>query len=221
MNGLGEGEEQGIRPSGGLQASGGLTSSADAEKQGQESGLAIEQRRRQRAEDMALAGFAQAFKDVFGFEVIITPDNAGRVIYGNGKITLELRMPKPGGQAIASDPTPASFPFRGYIESVSGTPKVRIQNGDVNSEVPPEVQGGSAPVDYDTDDYVYYIEAEVDEDGIFTGTVSIGRGASVPADTDSVVHRRLFEVQDGEVLQSVQNSLEFAMCAGFVSWGSV
>jgi len=111
----------------------------------------------------------------------------------------------------------AGHPFRGSI--TSGV--LRIQNGDINSDVPPEVQGGSSPVDYDTDDYVYYVSAEFDANGVYTGPVAVGRAASVPADTSTVAYRRIFEVQSGAVLQSVQNSLEVIMCAGVASWGSV
>lgn len=115
--------------------------------------------------------------------------------------------------AVAS----SGHPFKGTI--TSGV--LRIQNGDINSDVPPEVQGGSSPVDYDTDDYVYYVSAEFDADGVYVGPVAVGRGASVPADTSTVAYRRIFEVLDGSVMQSVQNSLEVIMCAGVASWGSV
>jgi hypothetical protein len=114
-----------------------------------------------------------------------------------------------------------SYPFRGYIKNVSGTLKVRIQNGDINSDVPPEVQGGSSPVDYDTTNNVYYVSATFDSDGAYTGPVAVGRGSSVPDNTLTVAYRRIFEVSGGLVMQSVQNSLEVASCAGEFSWGSV
>ncbi len=212
----------GISPSNGLRVSNGIQSSGEAERLAREADRHREADRIERREADALAGLAQAFKEQFGFELILTPDDAGKVIYGYGKIILELRAVAGGVASLGGgEATVPSFPFRGYIEAVSGVPKIRIQNGDINSDVPPEVQGGSAPVDYDTDDYVYYVSAEFDTDGVYTGPVTVGRAASVPSDTATVAYRRIFEVQDGEVLQSVQNSLEVIMCAGVASWGSV
>jgi len=88
--------------------------------------------------------------------------------------------------------------------------------------VPPEVQGGSAPVDYDDSDKVYWVDAEFDSMGVFTGPVVVGRGASLPANTATHAYRRIFEVSGGVILQSVTSSLEVASCGvGVYSWGSV
>ena len=138
----------------------------------------------------------------------------------NARGFQNLEIEKSGGNWVFSyNPvaTLAPHPFQGY----KGSGVLRIRNGDANSIVPPEVQGGSSPYDYDLDDYVYYIDATYDVSG-FTGNVAIGRDSSVPSDTATHAYRRIFEVLDGKILPSVQNSLEVFRCGDSAySWGSV
>lgn len=90
--------------------------------------------------------------------------------------------------------------------------------------MPPEVQGGSGATDWDDGARKYWAVTGYDDGQ--TGVVSIGSGASVPADTETNAYRLIGEVQsvEGEptIYQAASASLESFRCGGTnYSWGSI
>lgn len=218
--GLGSGDEQGVR------ASDGLASSNDVEANAAQVGKAIENRKRERKDKAEKAALADNFKEEFGFDVIITPDRAGRVIFGNGKFTLELNMPEQE-EAEAQDATAApTHPFQLYQVTVAEVKKVRVRYGDVNSYVPPGVQGGSSPIDITpVDGLLIWVRADVDEDGNVVST-ALGSGSTLPDDDDTTGYRLIGQMAVDEggnitLYQSVTHSLGHQMCGGSTHnfWG--
>lgn len=129
------------KPATGIRSSEGITSSADAEHQARAGYAEADAKALAKKQAMALADLSQAFKDAFGFELIITPDNAGRVLYGDGKIMLELSSPSEESEAQDID---TSHPFLAILSKVSSAWKVTI---NANSYLFPSIDAADPLVD--------------------------------------------------------------------------
>lgn len=215
----------GISPSNGLRPSGGLMASGEAERLAREADSYRETDKFERRRGASLSGLAQAFKEQFGFEIIITPDDAGKVIYGDGKITFELRAPTGGVASLGMDAAPPEHPLQLYTETVSGATKVRVRYGTVWGLVPPEVQGGASPADITPSNGLkVWARVTVDTDGLPTAA-EIGNGASVPSITSTLGYYLIGEmtVSGGAVTlnQAVTHSLNGQCCGTSVYnwWG--
>lgn len=182
---LGDGEEKGIRGSGGLQSSGGLKSSSDVEAQAASEGAAMKSRADAKHQRDAMQELATAFVEKFGFEVIVKPDSAGRVIYGNNKFTLELRIPAPaqGGGAAAAEEEPKTF-FTTAADA-GGVTKVYVTAGAINSV--PVIAAVYTVADGDS----VWIELTWNAGGTLVTAASVAVGASMPANTATLSYKLL------------------------------
>jgi hypothetical protein len=184
-------------------------------------------RRRERQAGAALAGFAMAFKDEFGFELELKPDNAGRLVFGDNKVTIELWDRNPVDVALGDDDVaPANHPLQLYTATVDGDPVVRVRYGSVWGMVPEEVDGGGAPASFTpSDGLLVWAEVTVDADGLPVDS-AIASGDEIPADTTTTGHFLIGQVAvSGSAVtlhQAVTHSLNGQTCGSLVyNWWAV
>lgn len=117
-----------------------------------------------------------------------------------------------------------SHPLQLYKATVSGVVKIRVRYGSVWGAAPPEVQGGSAPVDITPSDGLQvWARVTVDAAGLPTAR-AIQSGSSVPSNTSTLGYFLIGQVSvvgtTVTPMNAVTHSLNGEMCAGlFKFWG--
>lgn len=182
MAGSGSDEDKGVRPS-----SSRLLGSSDSQQQASDGYRAVDGHKRNKEMASAAIESAADFFEQFGFIIEVTPDDAGRVVFGDNRITIEL-TPKEVEEADAAEETAAAtHPFQLSNATTGGVAKVKIRFGMVNAITPT----GMDPVDGQTltvgsSGYVV-LAVTTNTSGVATSAV-ISIAASVPADTSTLGH---------------------------------
>ena len=226
--------EKGMRPSSGISSSSGLTSSSDAQQQANDGYRAVDERRRNKETASAAIESEADFFEEFGFIIEVTPDDAGRVVFGDNRITIEL-TPKEVEEADAAEEGTAAptHPFQLSDASEGATLKVRIKFGMVNSLTPGGMGDVAEPDLILTVTATKYVVLTVttDSGGIAT-SAAISLETTVAGDTATSAKQALglvtYTAAAGAVpasiafSQVVAGSLRHQMCGGTIhQWGGV
>jgi hypothetical protein len=148
---------------------------------------------------------------------------SGQPGLNRGELKSTLTIPQwAGGSGGTGEPHPLQL----YAVAVGIATKVRVRFGTVWRNVPPEVQGGSSPVDITpTDGKLVWAKATVNATtGLFV-SCSIGSGSSLPDDTSTTTHWLIGVIHvDGSKVtceNSVTHSLNGRTCGADVYdwWG--
>ena len=128
--------EKGMRPSSGISSSSGLTSSSDAQQQANDGYRAVDERKRNKETASAAIESEADFFEAFGFIIEVTPDDAGRVVFGDNRITIELTPKEVEEADAAEEAATPTHPFQMSNATAAGVLKVRFKPGYVNSQLP-------------------------------------------------------------------------------------